>query len=263
MAPPDRSTAPSRSPHPATVAQRRAPAAQKIRPPHAATVAQPRAATPQKIRPPHPATIQRRAAPSTLQKSRASAKELYYTADRKEFKNEVALISGNVISLTDATYAKGVAAMPAGSIVHVQQHGQYNANNEATNKIIYGKAMVATDFAKQSVITLLPKDRVFTLDLVSCFTAGSREQWDAKYHPGHIAETFAHQLATQMLADGFAVGTVVRGYIGQSKLLSGGFGGFRVGAGANCGVTDPSKSEEGWYVDFTLGKPITVTSPKM
>jgi hypothetical protein len=66
-----------------------------------------------------------------------------------------------------------------------------------------------------------------------------------------------------MVDAGFKLGRVVRGYIGQSKLLSGGYGGFRVSAGADCGVTDPSKSEEAWYVDFKLARPIEVTSPKI
>lgn len=267
MAPPDPPAVPSRPPHPATVVQPQAP--------HPATVVQPRALRPATVvqpRAPHPATVVQpraphpaTAAPRLVQRAAEKAKEFYYTADRKEFKNEVKLISGNVIDLTDKTYGKRVASMPAGSIVHVQQHGQYDSDTskKATNRIIYGDALSATDLAKQTVITLLPKDRTFTLDLVSCFTAGSREQWDSNYHPAHINETFAYELAAEMLANGFALGTVVRGYIGQSKLLSGGFGGFRIGAGAGCGVTDPSKSQEGWYVDFTLAKPIKVTSPQI
>ncbi len=198
-----------------------------------------------------------------IQRATASPKEFYYTAFRKEFASEVKCISGNVTSLTDSNYAKYVAAMPPGSIVHLQHHGQYDKTHAATNRIIYGDALTAAQFAADNVITLLPKDRTFMLDLVTCFTAGSREQWDSGYHPKHIDETFAHELAVAMRDAGFKAGTVVRGYIGQSKLLSGGFGGFRVGAGAKCGVTDPSKSEEGWYVDFKLGTPITMTSPKL
>jgi hypothetical protein len=219
--------------------------------------------------------VQRLVAPAVVQRGRVS----YYGVD--DYREERKLLGGKTTELkSQEQLNEGLAGLADTDVMGVQTHGQWASGKTATNKVLWqtigadaagyidAKAFVA-DIRKRGMDRA--RGSAFTLNLVSCFTAGTREQWtDPKLAAAFdIRTTFGYQAAALLLAAGYRPGTRLIGYIGQSKFVYGisdigGQGGGDIPdkpTSHDHWDSDPRTIKPGWEVIFTIGNGKVETTP--
>jgi hypothetical protein len=186
----------------------------------------------------------------------------YYGVD--EYREERKLLAGKTTELkTDAKLNAALTNLGDTDLLGVQTHGRFYGDKTATNTVqwrmnganaagwVDADAFVA-DLAARGINNAL--GRRFTLNIVSCFTAGTREQWTvpALIKDFDLRTTFGYRVAHLLWQAGFRVGATIVAYIGQSKMVQG--WDTVVGQGGG-NIPDEETSPGHWDADATTIKP--------
>jgi hypothetical protein len=201
-------------------------------------------------------------------------KVAYYGVDA--YKEERKLLSGKTRHLKSSdALNEALGSLGNADLLGLQTHGRFKRDKTAENTVLWRMSGATADGwieAEPFVKDLLARGlgasigNAFTLNIVSCFTAGTREQWTepslaAKFD---LRATFGYRTADLLWRAGFRAGAKIICYIGQSKVTSGWDDVAGQGGGNIPNVrpededkphvwdADPNSIKPGWDVTFTL-----------